>query len=261
SIVRKNVIGHLAFKFGQHATTNNHSVKLDRAFVTFDAQDYIPIFPRYFTIGQLFMPFGTYASTQLSESIISEIGKESGQVIKAGYKLHESLTGDFFVQNEKRKIGVDAKYHLTYKKVKLDVGLSFITKSEQTFKKGKKDKETKNVGSALFPFMAIEVNQIGIRTSLLTALSKKKIDRRLLASRLEGYYNFKIKGKFCSTGIGYDNLINKNIYEQPRYRINATFNTVFLPYTFSSFEIKYEPNNTVTNKKSIGASIRFGVAY
>ncbi len=269
SIVRKNIIGHFAFKFspnnpvGGKVITNKTAVKLDRAFITFDIQDYVPIFPTYITVGQLFMPFGTYTTNQLTESMVSEMGKESGEILKAGFMLDKSLTGAFFVSNLNTRMGVDLKYNLAINKTKLNIGISLINKSKQEFaitnSKGEPSTEKKNIGPSLIPFVSIEVNKIGIRTELLTALTKDKIDRKLLAARFEGFYSFLIKGKFCSTGIGYENLINKSIAKQPRYRINATFNAVFLPFTFSSFEVKLE--NHENSKKSIGAAIRFGVAY
>lgn len=253
SVVHPNVIGHFAFSF-KFNNVNKTIVDLDRAFITFDTKKYTPIIPTYVTIGQLFLPFGTHSTGQLSEPITGKLGKVRGKFIKAGYEINSNFFGSAAI-TEKGIVVFDAKYNYKGHKSAANLGISYTNKQTHKFVTA-----TTNVGRTVMPFISVEYNKIGIRTELITAVTKDKIRKPLLATRAEGFYSFMLNGKFCSYSIGYETKLNKSLDRSlPRYRVNTTFNMVILPFIFTSLELVYE--NSHFSKKTIGAGFRIGAAF
>lgn len=258
SAVNPNVIGHFAFSFKLDEISRTR-VDLDRAFITFDTKRYTGNIKTYITIGELFKPFGTHSTNQLSEPITS-VGKIKGKIAKIGFEVAK-LSGATYIDS-KGSAGVDFNLSHKMNKMATKIGISYMSKQSHPFAKTNNSKSASNtiIKHVLMPFISLEYNNLGIRGELLTATTKKEIKEPMLAARAEGFYSFVCNGKFYSGAIGYERKINKKLNpKQPKYRINATFNTVFLPFMFASFEIKYESD--YKNTKSLGAGIRVGGAF
>ena len=118
---------------------DNSRLFLDEGFVTIGN---LLKSPFYGTIGQIYLPFGRYASSMISSPLTSFVGEAKGRAITMGYRpgdnrpyaslftFHSAANNN---HNQINAYGTDLGYSIQFSKVNGDVGLSYISNIGDAF--------------------------------------------------------------------------------------------------------------------------------
>lgn len=251
SSVSPKVVGHIGWKV-KYDKVSETGIFIDKAFISIDTLNTLKVIS-HVTMGNMGLPFGEYTSDLLSEPMLKSIGQLARNVIKVGYNINGIVKGSMYWTHGKQ-YGINLKYARLRRKGKLSLGASLINKHSFLLDNTPVEASTTATG-----FVSMSFKSIGIRTEVLGTLSEKVLGKRLIAGRVEGFYNFKLNRNFANLALGYEKLFNERISSQPAYRANLTFNTVFSKFNYGSIELKFE--ESVTNVKKLALGARIGSSF
>jgi type II secretory pathway pseudopilin PulG len=117
-----------------NSRTQNSRVFLNKAFITIGDFSQLPV---YGTIGQLYVPFGTYSSNMISSPLTKILGRIKARAVVLGYQQQSTdafyasaygFQGDTYVGATSRvnNGGVNAGYRFVTGKISGDVGVGFV---------------------------------------------------------------------------------------------------------------------------------------
>ena len=120
-------------KISGAARTSNSNVVIDRGFLTVGD---LTRFPAYFSIGQMYVPFGRYSYSTIQSPFVKTLGRTTARAVLIGYSHNDfrasayAFKGDVREQNESgnniHEWGMSIGHTLHYGKSAFTVGADYI---------------------------------------------------------------------------------------------------------------------------------------
>jgi hypothetical protein len=129
-----NDIGPNSGSINNHSRTQNSRIKVGQAFLVIGDFDRSPI---YGTIGQMYVPFGTYSSNMISSSFTQVLGKTKARAALLGYQGQgkETFYGSTYIFKGDTQVGTTSRvnngginlgYRFTHNDYSGDIGFGVI---------------------------------------------------------------------------------------------------------------------------------------
>lgn len=255
----------------------NSRVFLDQGFVSIGNLNCSPI---YFTMGQIFVPFGKYSSNMISSTLPQLLGRTKARAVTLGlYKewKNSSLNlqgfvfrGDARLTHTSSKMnqgGANIDYALNFSKWNTLVGASYIANIADSLNM---QQNGAAIGFAGFagPFPTIEsevlahrvpgvdvhgslgIGKFGFLAEYVTATTDFAFDdltfnghgARPSAASFEAVYNFNICNMPASIAAGYQQTRQALAVLLPRERYLGAFNISIWKDTIESIEVRHDVN-------------------
>lgn len=254
----------------------NSRILLKRGFLTLGDLD---IYPVYFTIGQMFVPFGRYANYILSNPVTRAIGQTSARAALLGvsycnvYASVYTFNGDSDVGStgiNQWGANLGAKFH--YCDVAGEAGVGVIgniadsfgfqvtgASNEDAFPGFACDVDSENVDNpeelhcrvpGLDLHASLSWRCVGVNAEYISCLSS--FDKRDLSFNengarpcvlhVEGHVNFHICDKPMAVTVGYGHTTEALALNLPRDSVMAALSGSFWKNTIAGFEYRYDKN-------------------
>jgi hypothetical protein len=253
---------------GAQSRVFNSRVFVSRAFVTLGDLDRFPI---YFTIGQMFLPFGRYASNMVTTVLTIPVARTNERAILLGFYKEGFYASVYTFQGESmsdspgiNEWGINGGYEKTWKKGSLNVGVGYISSIS--------DSTGMQVTGASNGFFGFGINgatellrhrvpaydvhgefALGKftlfgeyiwagRRFYVCDLSFNNKGARPTASNVELAYNFKLFNRPTSIAAGYGTTSEALALALPKGSFMSVFNISLWKNTSESFEFRHDTN-------------------
>lgn len=280
------VLAYISFDFdnsrlqddvvGSGFRVGNSSLFLKRAFLTIGNLDCAPV---YFSLGQMYVPFGRYSTSQVTSALTVALGQTNQRAALLGYSQGGlfaqayafSGDSDEDLNNEDHTVainqwGVNAGYKLSNNHYDLEVGAGYIGNIADstgmqinnfggtgTFQGFAFSNDTENLdhrvpaydvhGELSFGNFSFDVEYIAATKSFTTVdLAYNNEGAMPSAFNVDGTYRFQLGACPASFSLGYgftNQALALNIPEQSLW---ATFKTSLFKNTIESIEYRYDVN-------------------
>ncbi len=259
---------------GSGRRINNSEVELDQGFFSIGNLDKLPM---YFSMGQLYVPFGQYSSYMVSDELPKLLGRTKSRAVVLGYQqpgnagVYSSLfaaRGDTRTSTNEviNEWGANLGYVYDYKKWNANISASFLNNladsdgmqdngvdSNMQFSGFDRSSSTERINHYV-PAVDVQSTLGYGPYSLLTEYvgATRHFDSRNLsfdnhgaqpqAFHIEGVYTFNILGRPASLAAGYDQSWQALGLNLPRRRYIGTLNYSFWRDTIASLEFRHDIN-------------------
>ncbi len=255
---------------------NNSRVYLNRGFLTIGNLDK---FPMYFSIGQMYVPFGDYTSYLLTTPVTKALGRVNTRAAVLGYSddgLY--LSGYAFngasntnpASNEIDTWGANAGYKFTYNDFNSNLGVGFInTMAESqgaqnngfTFPNFSGFGQTSNTEFLIHKVPGVD-GHLSLGKGPFSMYSEYIASTRAYdpadltfnnqgatprAFHVEGNYTFKIWEKPSAFTLAYEETWQALGFNLPKNSYVANFNTSIWKNTIESLEFRHDVNYASTD--------------
>lgn len=268
---------------GQASRVFNSRVFVSRAFVTLGDLD---CFPLYLTIGQMFVPFGRYASNMITSPLTVDLGRTNERALLFGvYKngIYGSVYGfrgeahtDFLGVNV---WGTNWGYEKTWKKGSLNVGAGYISNIADSsgmqitgasrgffgFGSGPATEFIFREVPAIDVHGEFAIGQFNIFSEYIWTTREFDVENlnfnghgaKPSASNLELAYNFKLACKPASLAVGYGVSSEALALNLPKSSFLAAFNISIWKDTIESLEFRHDDNYSSSDTAGGNGAIPF----
>lgn len=257
-------------------TVANSRAFVDQAFVTLGNLNCSPF---YFTMGQIYVPFGRYSTNMVSSPLTSTLARIKARAVLLGYKEQGQYNGFSaqvfgfkgdsranFTADRINNWGANAAYLLDMKKWHFKLGGSYVENMADSL-----GMQLNGAGSGFEGFAGqnpdnaevlrhrvpgadihteLGIGNFGFLGEYLTAT--KSFDRHNVsfnhhgakpsASNLEAVYNFNISCLPASIAVGYQTTRQSLAFLLPKDRYIGTFNISLWRDTVESIEFHHDKN-------------------
>lgn len=242
----------------------NSRIKLDRGFITVGNLNRSPF---YFTIGQVFAPFGSYSTVRVSDPLPKLLGRTKARAAVLSYYNTYGINsiraaiygfrGDSYVHN-KRTIdqgGFDVDYMTKLAGGSdLKVGGGFIVNiADSQFLQdmlfGDDEEHLAHRVPAINLHGALDIDRVRLTAEYVGAIRHfakydvefdcKNRGAKPQAISLEASYKFDAVDQFWNVGIGYDRSWETREFKMPKDSYFAVLNTSIWKYTIESLEFRH----------------------
>ena len=276
AIINKWSMGFLALSYDNSPATSGRRVEnsrllLDRGFMTFGNLNSSPF---YATLGQVYVPFGQYATSMISDPLTKLVGRIKARAVQLGYSQqyanHTGLNaalftfrGDSQTSNTTRinNVGANLDYSFNFTQWNGNIAASYISNMGDSGGMQKNGASTGFTGFSGNQVLNHRVPGLDVRGSLgigsftflteyvtamrdfaLSNLSFNNNGARPKALHVEGIYNFPIWGKPSLIALGYDQTKDALALLLPEQRYIAAFSTSIWKDTIESLEFRHDIN-------------------
>ncbi len=244
---------------------DNSRFKLDRGFLTIGQ---LAKFPLYFTMGQVFAPFGSYSSYMITDPSTKVLGRIKDRIALLGYHGH-GIWGDVDVQaygfagDTKKSAGghellshggFNVNYGYARDKFKFTLGGSVvgnIMESDGIFSSVVLN--NKNISRQVYGLSArakIDYGMFNLRAEYVGAgkhfdskdMSFNNHEAKPQALNLEGAMEFKLFNKPNTFALGYGRTWQALALKLPKHNFFAAYNISLLKNTILGFEYRHDIN-------------------
>ncbi len=267
---------------GGGSRVSNSRVFVTRAFVTVGDLDCLPF---YFTIGQMFVPFGRYASNMVTSTLTQNLGRTNERAILFGF-YKNGLYGSVYAFKGESNInapginqwGTNWGFEKSWDKGSLNIGAGYIANIADATRfqvtGASKGFLGFGIGSAHeilahrvpaydvhgeFSFGKFNLFSEYIWTSRgfdIRNLSFNGHGASPTASNLELAYNFKIATAPASVAIGYGTTSEAFALNLPKSSFLAVFNVSIWKNTIESIEFRHDKNYDICDFAGGNGAIR-----
>lgn len=246
----------------------NSDVFINRAFITFGNLDKSPI---YFTMGQIYVPFGSYSSVMVANPLTKDFARTNERAVLLGFSSHGfygqtyAFKGDAYVSNNTmiNNWGANLGYFITHGlySAKMDAGFIQDIADSQGFQFGSSNFAGFGAASATEkldhrvpaydvntqltagPFALIGEYIATVRSFAYQNFGFNGHGARPSVLHLEADYNFRLLGdKPSSVGLSYAHTWQALGLAFPEQQFTATFNTSIFKDTVESVEYQHGLN-------------------
>lgn len=276
AMVNKWSMGFLAFSYDNSPASSGRRVEntrlfLDRGFITFGNLNSSPF---YATLGQLYVPFGQYSTSMISDPLTKLVGRSKARTIQLGYSQqyanHTGLNAALFTfrgdsqttsTTRINTIGANVDYSFNFTQWNGDIAASYISNMGDAGGMQKNGASTGFTGFSGNQALDHRVPGVDVRGSLgvgpltflteyvtstrdfaLSNLSFNGRGAKPQALHIEGIYNFPMWGKPSLIALGYDQTKDALALLLPKQRYIAAFSTSFWKDTIESLEFRHDIN-------------------
>ncbi len=251
---------------------NNSRLRIDKGYITIGNLNHSPF---YFSIGQMYAPFGTYSSYRINNSPIKVLGRAKDRMAVVGFNSNAGLEAQLFAlsnelhykhgSNIADHLGANLAYRHNFQDGHWYVGASYIGALAESrglllnaFKVAKSSAE---VGSTTLHKKVRGLNlrgrvnykDITLLGEYVTALGRFDVQdlsfngRGALPRALElgAAYNFKLFGRPSSLGLGWGRSWEALAIALPRHSYYLSYNMFLFKNTLLGFEWKHDINYPV----------------
>ncbi len=264
--------GALIISYDDEATKDtrrlkNSRIKLDRGFITLGQ---LNKFPLYFTIGQIYAPFGSYSSDMVTDPSIKLLGRmKDRMVVLGGYAegLNVQLYGYSGETKGNNNIfdhsGFNLGYDYSQDKFKLSVAGGMIgnlaesdgMQSKVFAKSYSKNEGLKSRVAGVNGRIKVHYHPFTVRAEYIGAL--KKFDKADIAFnndgakpqaiQAEGGVEFDLLGKTHNFSVGYGHTWQALALELPRDTLFGAYKIAVVKNAILSLEYKHDINYNWTD--------------
>lgn len=276
AIINKWSMGFLALSYDNSPATSGRRVEnsrllLDRGFMTFGNLNSSPF---YATLGQLYVPFGQYATSMISDPLTKLVGRIKARTVQLGYSQqyanHTGLNaalftfrGDSQTSDTTRinNVGANLDYSFNFTQWNGNIAASYISNMGDSGGMKKNGASTGFTGFSGNQMLNHRVPGVDVRGSLgigsftflteyvtamrdfaLSNLSFNNNGAKPKALHVEGIYNFPMWGKPSLIALGYDQTKDALALLLPEQRYIAAFSTSIWKDTIESLEFRHDIN-------------------
>jgi len=256
-----------------HAPSSPYRIHFGRGFISAGNLSKSPF---YATAGQVYAPFGRYASSMITSPMTLNIGRSLIRSAVFGYQqqAHNPLHVEVYAFNgvtylsapdHQNGFGVDAGYTYHFKKISGTIGASYISNlasSEGIQSVSNFNNQEQNVNAIDF-YGSMIIGNFTTVAEFVDALKgfqgQYLIVNRNQAPRafnVEESYGFSLFNKPSSVAIGYGLTGQADSFQIPRQDIAAVFNTSLIKSTVASLEYRHDYNYATASAKT-GDTVTF----
>lgn len=255
---------------------DNSRFKLDRGFLTIGQLNKCPL---YFTLGQIFAPFGSYSSYMLTDPVTKVLGRVKDRLILLGYSvggIWGSLDAQMygFSGNIKSghellgKSGLNLNYGYSVNKFKLNFGGGVIGNIAEssgifgtTFVRGSEKKLEKRVyglnarAKMGYDAISLSAEYVGAGKSFAKSdINFNNKGAKPQAVNLEGAIEFTTFNHPSTFALGYGRTWQALSIELPKHSFFATYGISLLKNAILGFEyrhdVRYDVGTTAITKSN-----------
>jgi len=251
---------------GSVARSNNSRLRIDRAWITLGE---LNKFPAYFSIGQMYAPFGLYKSFMVSTPVTRYLGRVKDRMVILGYE-DSGLYGQVYAfsgETKKDKSneivrhgGFNAGYTYGSGDVKLAIGggiLGNLAESQEMQNIFGVDKVTgvsaERINSRVLGYNGrakLDIYSFTLVAEYIGAskafdsndISFNSVGAKPQALDVEGAYSFKIKGKVSTLFAGYNQTSQALALNLPKQSYFAGYSMALMKNVIAGIEYRHDVN-------------------
>jgi hypothetical protein len=253
----------------------NSRIKIDRAFITIGNLSRSPI---YFTMGQMYVPFGMYATGMISDPLTKLLGRTKermAQLAFSKYGIYGAVYGahgDSFVDN-KNTIdlwGANLGYKTSFMEgFNTEFGVGYINNLADSvglqtsiFGMHPGYEQLQHRVPAVNAHASLNLNPFTLLAEYIGAVQSFDIKDMSFnnsgalpqAVAFEGIYRFNISDQAFSLALGYDRTWESLAARFPEQSFLGTLSTSFWRYTIESLEYRHSINYSHSDIASFGST-------
>jgi hypothetical protein len=253
----------------------NSRIFLKRAFLTIGNLDEAPL---YFSLGQMYVPFGRYSTSMLTTPVTVALGQTNTRAALLGASLEGffvsvyAFRGDSNIEsNHINQWGFNGGYKFTYKDFKVELGGGGIgnladsggmqltgnsaTNEFSGFGESVKTEKLDHRVPGYDLHCEIDYGQFGIDTEYISATRHFAFEDMFFNSHgakptafhLEANYRFSVLERPTSFALAYEHTSEALALRLPKDSLVATVNTSIWKNTIESIEYRYDQNYDATD--------------
>lgn len=256
---------------------SNSVVRLNKGFINIGNLAKTPV---YFTVGQLYAPFGRYSSSMISAPVTLLLSRTRARTAILGFKQlgPSAFYGAIYGFRSDTTVGdrgvggVNFGYDFDGPRARGEIGASFISSIDDaggmqlTGGSGGRFKgfgfNTANEAVKKVPAVDVHANfnvdalaiigeWVGVTSAFRRGdLSFNRRGAKPQAANIEGAYTFMVSNKPASVGLGYGWTKDGLALRLPEHRIDAVFNISIWRDTVESIEYRHDIDYDVGNRAS-----------
>ena len=250
---------------------NNSRIRLDRGWLTLGQLNKAPV---YFTIGQVYAPFGSYSSNMVTTPSTQILGRVKDRMVILGYNQFGIYAQAYSFAGETESTGAEAMKHtgfnLGYKFDSENFGIAAgagaignlaesVGMQEKIFgKRNSSESMTSRVYGLNGHVKTTFYNTFTLLAEYITA--SKSFDMTDLkfnghgakpqALQIEGSYKFKVAGKPSFLFAGYGVTNQALALEVPKQTYFVGYSVSLIKYTLASLEYRHDVGYSLGDKSS-----------